>query len=228
MSTDQIPEPPPADAEPPAQQVGPDDAEVVARVLAGEAALFELLMRRHNQRLFRAARSIVKDDDEAEDVMQEAYVSAYQHLAQFAGRARFATWLTRIAVHEALARVRKRGPVLEADEEAMRSERANPEQSAADRELSAILSPMVDALPDAFRPVFVLRAVQGLSVEETAECLELLPETVRTRFFRARKLLREALLARHARAELHVYEFHLLRCDRVVAGVFGRLAALGS
>jgi RNA polymerase sigma-70 factor (ECF subfamily) len=180
-------------------------------VLAGEVALFELLMRRHNQRLFRAARSIVKDDDEAEDVMQEAYVSAYQHLAQFAGRARFATWLTRIAVHEALARARKRGRVLECDEEAMESERANPEQGAAERELSAILVTMIDALPDAFRPVFVLRAVQGLS---------------RTRFFRARRLLREALLARRARAEQHVYEFHLLRCDRVVAGVFARLAAL--
>ena len=142
------------------------------------------------------------------------------------GRARFATWLTRIAVHEALARAHKRGRVLEVDEATMQSERASPGQNAAERELSAILAPMIDSLPDAFRPVFVLRAVQGLSVEETAESLELLSETVRTRFFRARRLLREALLARRAHAEQHVYEFHLRRCDRVVAGVFHRLSAL--
>jgi RNA polymerase sigma-70 factor (ECF subfamily) len=205
----------------------PDDLQVVTRVLAGEVALFELLMRRHNQRLFRAARAIVKDDDEAEDVMQEAYVNAYMNLAQFAGRARFASWLTRIAVHEALARVRKRGSVLrEVEDEAMSSDRASPEQNASDRELRAILTPLVDALPDAFRVVFVLRAVEGLSVEETAECLDLLPETVRTRFFRARRLLRQGLIERGTQAEKCVYEFHLLRCDRVVGGVFARLGVL--
>lgn len=204
----------------------PDDLQVVARVLAGEAALFELLMRRHNQRLFRAARAIVKDDDEAEDVMQEAYVNAYMNLAQFAGRARFASWLTRIAVHEALARVRKRGPMREVEDEAMSSNLASPEDNASDRELRAILTPLVDALPDAFRVVFVLRAVEGLSVEETAECLDLLPETVRTRFFRARRLLRQALVERGTQAEKHVYEFHLTRCDRVVGRVFARLGVL--
>src|SRR5690349_13221786 len=135
----------------PARQDPPDDLQVVARVLAGEVALFELLMRRHNQRLFRAARAIVKDDDEAEDVMQEAYVNAYMNLAQFAGRARFASWLTRIAVHEALARVRKRGPIREVEDEAMSSNLASPEDNASDRELRAILTPLVDALPDAFR-----------------------------------------------------------------------------
>lgn len=209
--------------QPAAHHEGPDDLQVVARVLAGEVALFELLMRRHNQRLFRAARAIVKDDDEAEDVMQDAYVNAYMNLAQFSGRARFASWLTRIAVHEALARARKRGPVREVEDEAMTSDRASPEENASDRELRAILTPLVDALPDAFRVVFVLRAVEGLSVEETSECLDLLPETVRTRFFRARRLLREALIERGAQAEKHVYEFHLTRCDRVVARVFARI-----
>jgi RNA polymerase sigma-70 factor (ECF subfamily) len=207
----------------PARHEGPDDLQVIARVLAGEGALFELLMRRHNQRLFRAARAIVKDDDEAEDVMQEAYVNAYTNLAQFAGRARFASWLTRIAVHEALARVRKRGLVRGVEDEAMSSDRASPEEDASDGELRAILTTQVDALPDVFRVVFVLRAVEGLSVEETAECLDLLPETVRTRFFRARRLLQQALIELGAQAEKSVYAFHLARCDRVVARVLARI-----
>lgn len=213
---------------------GSDDAEIVARILAGELQLFELLMRRHNQRLFRAARAIVKSDDEAEDVMQEAYVRAYRHLSQFAGRAKLSTWLTRIAVHEALARVQKQrrqadlrssalGRASTPEESEMSCDQASPEDDAVSHELGAILEPMVDALPDAFRVVFTLRAVEGLSVEETAECLELVPETVRTRFFRARQLLRRALLARGDIAEKGIYEFHRERCDRVVARVLGRV-----
>jgi RNA polymerase sigma-70 factor, ECF subfamily len=202
----------------------PDDIEVVARVLGGERALFELLMRRHNQRLFRAARAIVRSDDEAEDVMQEAYVRAYTHLAQFEARAKFSTWLTRIAVHEALARARKQRRELDMEEDDdISAEQASPEEALSGRELGAILEPLVDALPAAFRLVFVLRAVEGLTVEETAECLELLPETVRTRFFRARKLLQKALRERAALAQEGLYAFHARRCDRVVASVLARL-----
>jgi RNA polymerase sigma-70 factor (ECF subfamily) len=213
-----------------------DDTAIIARVLGGEAALFELLMRRHNQRLFRAARAIVKNDDEAEDVMQEAYVNAYLHLSQFEGRAKFSTWLTRIAVHEALSRVRVRvrerhvqardsacEQDYDAEDDAMSSDVASPEEAVSGREVCAILEPLVDALPEGFRVVFVLRAIEGLSVDETADCLGLVPETVRTRFFRARRLLRQVLVERGELAEKGIYQFRLQRCDRVVARVLARI-----
>ncbi|HEX6243722.1 MAG TPA: RNA polymerase sigma factor [Polyangiales bacterium] len=200
------------------------DEVLVARLCAGERALFETLMRRHNRRLFRAARSIVKSDDEAEDVMQEAYVQAFTHLAQFEGRAKFATWLTRIAVHAALARVRRQREVLVDTEEDADVDGESPEETVARRELSALLTPMVDALPLSFRSVFVLRAVEGLSVAETAQCLELREETVRTRFFRARQQLQLSVEEQLRSAEPELFEFRLERCDRVVAKV---LRALG-
>jgi RNA polymerase sigma-70 factor (ECF subfamily) len=202
---------------------GVGDAAIVVRILAGETSLFELLMRRHNQRLFRAARSIVRSDDEAEDVMQEAYVRAFTHLAQFEGRAQFSTWLTRIAVHEALGRARKRRAYVEPEDADMGSELETPEGAVSKRELSAILEPMVDALPAGFRAVFVLRAVEGLSVAEVAACLEIPEETVRTRFLRARRALRVALEERFADAGREIYTFHLQRCDRVVHDVLSRL-----
>jgi RNA polymerase sigma-70 factor (ECF subfamily) len=211
----------------PAPEVLPDDS-VVARVLQGETALFEVLMRRHNQRLFRAARSIVRNDDEAEDVMQEAYVQAYANLKQFAGRAKFSTWLTRIAIHEALARVRKRRPHSDPDDEQVTSDMPSPEDSASNRELGGMLEPLVDALPEAFRCVFVMRAAEGLSVGETAECLGVPEETVRTRFFRARRLLQGALEEQVLGAGAGVYAFHLVRCDRVVRAVFARIGAVSA
>lgn len=199
------------------------DELIVVRVVHGETALFEVLMRRNNQRLFRAARAIVKDDDEAEDVMQEAYVQAYAKLAQFEGRARFSTWLTRIAVHEALARVRKRRPAVDHEAETVQSELPSPEDLAANQEVVRVLEPMVDALPDAFRAVFVLRAVEGMSAVESAECLGIPEETVRTRFFRARQILQHQLEKQLTESLPAVYEFHLSRCDRVVAAVFARI-----
>jgi RNA polymerase sigma-70 factor (ECF subfamily) len=201
------------------------DDVVVSRVLHGETALFEVLMRRHNQRLFRAARSVVRSDDEAEDVMQEAYMQAYANLSQFEGRAKFSTWLTRIAIHEALARVRKRRPQVDLEDEDVSSAMPSPEDAVSDRELGGLLEPMVDALPEAFRTVFVLRAVEALSVGETAECLGIPEETVRTRFFRARRLLQVAVEERVLGAETSVYAFHLQRCDRVVHAVLARIAA---
>ncbi len=185
-------------------------------------------MRRNNERVFRAARAILRDAGEAEDVMQDAYVRAYEHLKEFEGRAQFSTWLTRIAVHEALARQRrtKRFDSLEAHtkESSMSTNAgASPEQQASDVEMRALLERAVDALPDEFRAVFVLRAVEGMSGAEVADCLGIGEETVKTRLFRARGRLREMLVPSIEPALPSVYEFHLLRCDRVVEGVMRRL-----
>lgn len=202
---------------------GTSDETIVARLVGGETALFEVLMRRHNQRLFRAARAIVRDDDEAEDVMQEAYIQAFTKLHQFEGRAKFSTWLTRIAVHEALARLRKRrldgGP----DGEPMESTSPSPEDAVANRELGQMLDRLVDSLPEAFRTVFVLRAVEGLSAGEVAECLAIPEETVRTRFYRARHTLQLSIEQQLMDSASSVYAFHLARCDRIVGTVFARL-----
>lgn len=212
----------------------PQDDELVRRVVAGETELFELLMRRHNQRLFRTTRAILRDDAEAEDAMQEAYVSAYTNLASFAGRARFSTWLTKIAVFESLARVRRRRRIdlLDPSEDlegesatTMPSNDQSPEQHASDVEMSALVERAIDALPDGFRAVFVLRAVEELSTAETAECLGVPEETVKTRLHRARALLQKALFSRTESALPRAFAFHLTRCDRIVANVLGRIAA---
>ncbi len=207
------------------------DEEIVARVCAGEQELFELLMRRHNERVYRTARAILRNDGEAEDVMQDAYVRAYEHLHEFAGRALFSTWLTRIAVHEALARVRKSKRFDSLDAATEQPSMSNPsgsspEQLTSDVEMRVLLESAVDALPDDFRAVFVLRAVEGMSGAEVAESLGIAEETVKTRLFRARGRLQETLLASFEPTLPAVYEFHLTRCDRVVAAVFQRIAAL--
>ena len=205
------------------------DEEIVLRVRAGEVALFELLMRRHNPRVYRAARAILHDAGEAEDVMQDAYVRAYEHLGEFEGRARFSTWLTRIAVNEALSRVRrsKRFDSLEShtEDSSMSTEDGlSPEQQASDVEMRSALETAVAKLPDDFRSVFVLRAVEGMSGAETAECLGIPEDTVKTRLHRARGRLQEMLIASIEPALPSVYEFHLTRCDRVVAAVLRRIA----
>ena len=201
------------------------DEDVVKRVLAGETALYEILIRRYNQRLYRVARSILRDDADAEDVMQEAYVRAYQHLNQFAGKAKFSTWLTKIAVYEALGRVRLRGrtadldSVLNSDTRAMPTFTPNtrdPERQAYDHELRLVLERSIESLPEIYRMVFVLRSVEGLSVAETAGCLDIGPEAVKTRLHRARSLLRKDLEQRAGVVTAQAFPFHLSRCDRVV------------
>ncbi|CAN5923153.1 RNA polymerase sigma factor [soil metagenome] len=216
----------PREAAPPSSTL--TDEEIVGRVCAGEHELFELLMRRHNARVYRAARAILRDEGEAEDVMQDAYVRAYEHLKDFEGRARFSTWLTRIAVHEALARVRSRRRFesldVHTEEPSMSTEAgASPEQQASDVEMRALLERAVDALSDDFRAVFVLRVVEGMSGAEVADCLGIGEETVKTRLFRARGRLQEMLVASIEPALPSLYAFHLSRCDRVVAGVMRRL-----
>lgn len=210
---------------------GLSDEEIVARVCGGELALFELLMRRHNQKVFRAARAILRRDDEAEDVMQDAYVRAYAHLYTFKGNASFATWLTRIAVHEALARTRRERrfislePRLEGSASMPSDRHPSPEQQASDAELRGLLNSAIDALPDEFRLAFVLRTVEHLSGAETAELLGIPEQTVKTRLFRARERLRRELLTAIEANVAETYSFHLSRCDRVVAAVLARLAA---
>lgn len=208
------------------------DEQVVSRVLSGETELFEILMRRYNQRLYRVARSILSDDGEAEDVMQDAYVRAYSHLGQFAGRSSFATWLTRIAVYEALARARRGRRLVHIEDLSSRSEaamkfsspaEAGPEQRAIQRDLQTVLEAAMDALPETFRTVLVLREVEGLSTSETAECLNIGESLVKTRLHRARAALRRELESRSRAALGAAFPFHLSRCDRVVAGVLARI-----
>ncbi len=209
------------------------DEQVVGRVLGGETALFELLMRRHNPRIYRTVRAVLGEENDVEDAMQQAYVNAYTHLAQFAGRARFSTWLTRIAVHEAIGRARRRGTRMEAEfdhdegreDEDIRLAAADPspEQRAFSSELRSLLEQAIDALPASYREVFVLREVEGLSTTETAGSLDLTDEAVKTRLHRARALLKDTLLARTGAAAADAFQFHAVRCDRVVGKVMERL-----
>ena len=206
------------------------DEEIVSRVTAGEVSSFELVMRRYNRRLFRAVRSILKDDAEVEDVIQEAYVSAYAHLADFSGRARFSTWLTRIAIHEAFARLRKRRrsepwDSARSDEEMMAA-LPSPEEDASDRELRKLLEQAVDTLPETFRTVFVLRAIEQLSVAETSEVLGIPEDTVKTRLHRARGLLQGRIEERVGDRVRELYDFRGAQCDGIVARVIPRLKAL--
>jgi len=218
----------------PVQEVAPapvlSDEEVVARVLGGEKGLFEILVRRYNQRLYRVALGILGNDGEAEDVMQDAYVRAYSHLAQFAGTAQFSTWLTRIAVYEALARARRRRRMVEIDampeptqETLSRSGERDPEARAIGRDLRQLLEAAIGSLPDTYRPVVLLRDVEGLSTAETAECLALSEPVVKTRLHRGRALLRRDLESRSRGVLSEAFPFHLSRCDRVVTAVLHRI-----
>jgi RNA polymerase sigma-70 factor (ECF subfamily) len=202
------------------------DVQVLERVKAGEPALFELLMRRHNQRLFRAVRAILRDDAESEDAVQQAWISAYTNLAQFAGEAKLSTWLTRIAIHEALARVRRRERLGERPLEGavpMATEQRSPEEQASGRELAAILESAIDELPEAYRSVYMMREVQQLPVAETAECLELSEENVKVRLHRAKAMLRDSLSARVERSAVDAYPFLGPRCDRIVERVLAHI-----
>jgi len=212
------------------------DADLAAAVAAGDQGAFVLLMRRFNRPLYRTARSILKDDSEAEDVLQDAYLLAYRNIASFRGDARLLTWLTRIVVNEAVARSRKtarRAAVIQlgsafddadaASDGVDETMSAQPEQAAMRAQVRDLLEKTVDALPDVFRTVFVLRALEEMSVEEVAACLGIPEVTVRTRFFRARSLLRQSLSNQIDFALDKAFSFDGVRCDRIVAGVISRL-----
>jgi RNA polymerase sigma-70 factor (ECF subfamily) len=222
---------------PSAGQAAINDAALARAVQAGDLRAFEQMMRQHNRALFRTARAILKDDGEAEDAVQEAYLQAYRSIAKFRGEARLSTWLVRIVANEAFGRLRKharRAAIvpIRVDDDTAHDVRNESEAPAMDRpdnaalrgEMRHLLESRIDALPDAYRTVFMLRAVEELSVEETAASLGIPESTVRTRFFRARSLLREALAQDVDRAYVDAFGFAGERCDRIVTNVLARLA----
>lgn len=214
------------------------DAELARNIAAGDQQAFVLLMRRHNQRLFRTARSILRDDADAEDAVQEAYLQAYRAMGKFRGDARLSTWLTRIVVNESIARARKRTrsaevmqlqPAAYADHDPVEpgmnaSGTESPELGARRAQARRLLEQSIDALPEAFRSVFILRAVEEMSCDEVARCLDIPEATVRSRFFRARAQLRAALFNEIDLAFEEVFSFDGARCDRIVEAVQARLA----
>lgn len=214
------------------------DDELAALVVAGDVALYEVLMRRHNQKVYRAVRSIIADGDESEieDVMQQAYLAAFVHLSQFRAEARFSTWLVRIAVHEALARQRKKGrfvslasePAEGASDhsswkEPLMSSQHDPERVAQSRELATTLDALIAELPVGYRAVFVLREIEELTTSEVAHALDLSEDNVKARLHRAKHALRDGLMQRIGEAALHAWRFDAVRCDRVVAAVLAGL-----
>jgi len=201
---------------------------------AKDARAFETVMREHNRMLFRTARAILRDDAEAEDALQDAYVQAFNSLGSFRGASKLSTWLARIVANQALMRLRKtarRAEIVPIEpsatpeiEQITDSDMDNaPDSSAERKQMRGLLEAQIDALPDLYRTVFMLRAVEELSVEETAAVLDMPPATVRTRFFRARSLLREALAQKMDLACEDAFSFAGARCDRIVANVLHRL-----
>lgn len=213
------------------QNAGLSDRDVIERVRSGETDLFEILMRRYNQRVYRIARGVLGSDAEAEELTQEAWVRAYEHLGEFAGRAAFSTWLVRIVLHEGWARSRKgrRFEELRPEDEhggmEMREQSAppGPESEALGREIRSMLEAAIEALPETYRTVFVMREVEELSTAETADCLELSEEAVKTRLHRARASLRRELLALAGPQARAAFPFLGNRCDRMVERVLGRI-----
>lgn len=212
-----------------------DDAGLVRRALARDGAAFRTIMQKYNQRLYRIARSILRNDSEAEDAVQEAYVRAFTHLEGFRGDSSLSTWLSRIVMNEALGRLRTRRPTVDiATLEAggMEAEiiqfphtaRSDPERTMAQRELLQLVEQATDKLPEVYRIVFITRVIEGMSVEDTAEVLGLLPETVKTRLHRARRLVREHLDKQIGPVLMDAFPFAGKRCERMTNAVMKRLA----
>ncbi len=212
-----------------------DEAELVQRARARDGMAFRIIMERNNRRLYRIARSILRNDSEAEDVVQEAYVKAYIHLGWFRGDARLATWLARITMHEALGRVRRQRPTVALDSfepEAPQAQiihfpqiagQEDPERTLAQRQILHLVEQSLDNLPEIFRIVFMTRVIEGMSVEETAELLGVKPETVKTRLHRARELLRDQLDKQIGPIFTEAFPFAGRRCDRLTQAVLQRL-----
>jgi RNA polymerase sigma-70 factor (ECF subfamily) len=215
---------------PPSPLPEPTDEALAARALGGDGAAFELLMRRHNRRVYRVVRTVLREPAEVEDAMQQAYVQAFTHLAQFAGASAWSTWLCRIAFHEALARVRGRRRFVSIDtasegavETITKAPGPDPERTASDRELGHIIEGELDRLPDIYRAVVMLREIEGLDTRDTAAILDVEEPVVKTRLHRARALLRAAVERRVGERLEAVFEFGAERCDRLVAAVLSVL-----
>jgi RNA polymerase sigma-70 factor, ECF subfamily len=203
-----------------------DDAELARRIAGHDQAAFECVMRRNNGALYRVARAILKNQADAEDVLQESYLAAYRHMGEFRAEAKLSTWLTRIVVNQSLARRRSRDrartvvPFSEPEER--EDADSSPEQSTTRAEFRRLLERKIEDLPLAFRTVYVLRDIDELSGAETAECLSITEATVRSRLFRARSLLRESLSRELDMATADIFHFGGEHCDRIVAGVLAR------
>jgi RNA polymerase sigma-70 factor (ECF subfamily) len=219
---------------PQANTAARSDLDLVSRAQARDADAFRLIMRMHNQKLYRLARSIVRNDSEAEDIVQETYVTAFAHLASFRGEASLATWLSRIAINEALGRLRRRRRAAEIvpSEPAgdaqiipfpLAASSDDPERSMAQRQILKLVEQATDALPDAYRTVFVARVIEGLSIGETADLLGIKPQTVKTRLHRARDLVRKQLDERIGPIMLDAFPFAGRRCERLTSAVMIRL-----
>jgi len=215
--------------------VAPGDLELVRRAVAKDGQAFRVIMTTHNQRLYRLARSITRDDGEAEDIVQESYVRAFTHLDGFRGDSTLATWLSRIVINEALGRRRKarravqlpaaedRRPQAEIVAFPLNASTEDPERSMAQRQILQLVERVADSLPDTYRAVFFARVIEGMSVEETASLLDLRPETVKTRLHRARSLLRKELDAQIGPVLLDAFPFAGRRCERLTSAVMKRL-----
>ena len=216
-----------------------EDTELVRRALGRDGTAFRTIMERYNRRLYRIARGILRNDSEAEDVVQESYVSAFAHLDSFRGESSLATWLSRITINEALGRLRReRAAVDLAVAETQRPEAqiiqfpqsgtsVDPERTMAQREILQLVERATDNLPEMFRIVFVTRVIEGMSVEETADLLGLRPETVKTRLHRARRLVREQLDKQIGPVLMDAFPFAGRRCQRVTEAVMQRLGLPG-
>lgn len=203
---------------------------LVHRAMAREADAFRAIIKTHNQRLYRIARGVVRNDSEAEDIVQEAYVRAFAALATFRGDASLATWLSRIVINEALGRLRKRRRTvaMPADQEAQiiqfpLNPSDDPERTMAQRQILRLVERATDNLPDVYRTVFVARVIEGLSIEETSDLLGVRPETVKTRLHRARALVRKALDDEIGPVLLDAFPFAGRRCERLTEAVMKRL-----
>ncbi|HYD49542.1 MAG TPA: RNA polymerase sigma factor [Terriglobales bacterium] len=201
------------------------DQNLVDAVRRGDIARFELLMRRYNQRVYRSVRAVLRNESEIEEVLQEAWVRAFTHLDQFAGRASFSTWLIRIALHEAYRRMKKQTRLTDMSSVAERLEAAEapPERTVFEQELRVFLERAIDRLPESFRAVVMLRDVEGLTTLETAEALEIPLDTAKTRLHRARAQLRRDIDRALGTNVREVFAFGNHRCDRLVAAVLGRI-----
>jgi RNA polymerase sigma-70 factor (ECF subfamily) len=211
------------------------DEEIINRVQNGDLALFEIVMRRYNQRLYRIIRAIIENDHEAEEVVQEAYVRAYMHLHQFEGRAQFSTWLTKIAIYQAYAhkrRLRREVTVGHMNEPINARDpgctECDPEKNAVSAGIRAVLESAIQDLPDIYRTVFVMRTVEEMTTSEVAECLGISEQNVKTRLLRGRALLRRRLTTRFSSSANRTFEFLGSRCDRIVQGVFAKIFDLRS
>ncbi|TJW17436.1 MAG: RNA polymerase sigma factor [Mesorhizobium sp.] len=206
------------------------DMQLVRRALARDGDAFRTIIKTHNQRLYRIARGVVRNDSEAEDIVQEAYVRAFAHLDTFRGESSLATWLSRIVLNEALGRLRKRRRTVAMPENPQAeiikfplNPSDDPERTMAQRQILELVERATDSLPDVYRTVFVARVIEGLSIEETAELLSVRPETVKTRLHRARALVRKALDDQIGPVLLDAFPFAGRRCDRLTEAVMTRL-----